>query len=132
MLLKKPVVILIRPAKCGDSFPSHFALMHITPSTKISEKRERLFTIAALVLLPFVYFYPVLLGNVFLAPGDGWEQNLGVRALAGQMIASGQAPLWNPFIFGGMPLAASVYPGCFYPPNWLFAILSPKWAMNLV
>ncbi len=86
----------------------------------------------ALFLIPFAYFYPVLLGKVFLAPGDGWAQNLGVRALAGQMIAHGQAPLWNPFIFGGMPLAASVYPGSFYPPNWLFAILSPKWAMNLV
>ena len=89
-------------------------------------------TIFALFLLPLVYFYPVLLGNVFLAPGDGWAQNLGVRALAGQMIADGQLPLWNPYIFGGMPLAASVYPGSFYPPNWLFVILSPKWAMNIV
>ncbi len=86
----------------------------------------------ALFLIPLVYFYPVLLGNVFLAPGDGWAQNLGVRALAGQMIADGQLPLWNPYIFGGMPLAASVYPGSFYPPNWLFVILSPKWAMNIV
>lgn len=86
----------------------------------------------ALFSLPCVYFYPVLLGKVFLAPGDGWAQNLGVRALAGRMLAHGQWPLWNPFIFGGMPLAASVYPGSFYPPNWLFAILSPKWAMNLV
>jgi len=94
--------------------------------------RPRFAIAFALFLIPFVYFYPVLLGKVFLAPGDGWAQNLGVRALAGQMIASGQAPLWNPFIFGGMPLAASVYPGSFYPPNWLFAILSPKWAMNLV
>lgn len=87
---------------------------------------------AALLFIPFIYFYPVLLGKVFLAPGDGWAQNLGVRALAGQMIAHGQLPLWNPYIFGGMPLVASVYPGSFYPPNWLFAILSPKWAMNIV
>jgi hypothetical protein len=96
------------------------------------QNRSRLTIALALFVIPFVYFYPVLLGKVFLAPGDGWAQNLGVRALAGQMIAHGQAPLWNPFIFGGMPLAASVYPGSFYPPNWLFAILSPKWAMNLV
>ncbi|MEP7343586.1 MAG: YfhO family protein [Acidobacteriota bacterium] len=103
------------------------------PQSASSIVRTPQFAIAlALFLIPFAYFYPVLLGQVFLAPGDGWAQNLGVRALAGQMIASGQAPLWNPFIFGGMPLAASVYPGSFYPPNWLFAILSPKWAMNLV
>src|SRR5215212_9302748 len=86
---------------------------------------EPQFTIAlALFVIPLIYFYPVLLGKVFLAPGDGWAQNLGVRALAGQMIAGGQLPLWNPYIFGGMPLAASVYPGSFYPPNWLFVILS--------
>jgi hypothetical protein len=95
--------------------------------------RNPRFAIAlALFFLPLVYFYPVLLGKVFLAPGDGWAQNLGVRALAGQMIADGQLPLWNPFIFGGMPLAASVYPGSFYPPNWLFVILPAKWAMNIV
>lgn len=89
-------------------------------------------TIIALIAIPLIYFYPVLLGKVFLAPGDGWAQNFPLRALAGQMIANGQLPLWNPYIFAGMPLAASVYPGAFYPPNWLFAILPPVWAMNLV
>jgi hypothetical protein len=86
----------------------------------------------ALVLLPLLYFYPVLLGQVFLAPGDGWAQNFPLRVLAGQIIADGQLPLWNPYIFAGMPLAASVYPGAFYPPNWLFAVLPPVWAMNIV
>lgn len=86
----------------------------------------------ALLVIPFIYFLPVLTGEVFLAPGDGWQQNFGTRVLLGRMIAAGQLPLWNPMVFGGMPLAASVYPGAFYPSNWLFAILSPKLAMNLV
>jgi hypothetical protein len=67
-----------------------------------------------------------------LAPGDGWAQNFAVRALAGQMLRDGQLPLWNPYIFGGMPLMASVYGGAFYPPNWLFAILPSGLAMNIV
>lgn len=92
----------------------------------------RLLVSLSLLLIPFVYFYPVLLGQITLAPGDGWAQNLGVRALAGQMLARGEWPLWNPYIFAGMPLAASVYPGAFYPPNWLFVVLSPRWAMNIV
>lgn len=99
---------------------------------KLATRSPQSAVAAALLLIPLIYFYPVLIGQVFLAPGDGWMQNLGVRVLVGQMIASGQMPLWNPFIFGGMPLAASIYPGCFYPPNWLFVILSPKWAMNIV
>ncbi|MGE0131038.1 MAG: YfhO family protein [Blastocatellales bacterium] len=86
----------------------------------------------SLFLIPLVYFYPVLLGKVVLAPGDGWAQNLGVRALAGQMLSDGQPPLWNPYIFGGMPLMASVVSGAFYPPNWLFAILPAGLAMNVV
>ncbi len=87
---------------------------------------------ATLLVVPLIYFYPVLLGQVILAPGDGWSQNFPIRALAGQIIARGELPLWNPYIFGGTPLAASVYPGAFYPLNWLFAILPAKWAMNIV
>jgi len=85
-----------------------------------------------LFLIPLIYFYPVLLGRIVLAPGDGWAQNFGVRALAGQMLRDGQLPLWNPYIFAGMPLMASVYGGALYPPNWLFAILPAHLAMNVV
>src|SRR5262245_59950206 len=77
----------------------------------------------ALLIIPLIYFYPVILGKVILAPGDGWAQNFGVRALTGQMMRHGQAPLWDPYIFAGMPLMASLVAGAFYPPNWLFAIL---------
>jgi hypothetical protein len=92
----------------------------------------RLSAVAALVLLPLVYFYPAVIGQVLLAPGDGWSQNFGVRVLIGRMIADGQLPLWNPLIFAGTPLLASIYPGALYPPNWLFAVFKPGVAMNLV
>jgi hypothetical protein len=87
---------------------------------------------ATLLLLPFLYFYPVTLGQVTLLPGDGWLQNLGVRVFIGELLRRGELALWNPYIFGGMPLLASVYPGALYPPNWLFAIFGPKLAANLV
>ena len=85
-----------------------------------------------LLLLPLLYFYPATLGWLTLVPGDGWTSNFGVRVLVGKMIAHGQLPLWNPYIFGGMPLLAAIYPGALYPPNWLFAVLSPGAAMNVV
>ena len=85
-----------------------------------------------LFLLPFLYFYPVVLGQITLLPGDGWLQNLGVRVFIGEMLRRGELALWNPLIFGGMPLLASVYPGALYPPNWLFAVFGPKLAANLV
>ena len=92
----------------------------------------RVLIAAALALLPFIFFHSAFTGDVILAPGDGWTQNFGVRVLIGQMIAAGEWPLWNPYIFGGTPLLASIYPGAIYPPNWLFAIFKPATAMNLV
>jgi len=92
----------------------------------------RIAVAATLVLLPLVYFFPAVLGKVTLAPGDGWTQIFGIRMLIGQMIAHGQLPLWNPYIFAGMPLLASIQPGALYPPTWLFAALPPQWAMNVL
>lgn len=94
--------------------------------------RARLVIAAALILLPLIYFLPVFVWKLTLVPGDGLSQNLGVRILIGQMIANGQVPLWNPYIFAGTPLLASIYPGGLYPPNWVFALFSPSTAMNIV
>jgi len=93
---------------------------------------KKIIVAAGLVCLPLLYFYPAVIGEVLLAPGDGWAQNLGVRVLIGQMIARGEVPLWDPYIFAGMPLLASVYPGALYPPNWVFALFSPGVAVNVV
>ncbi|MBS1811596.1 MAG: YfhO family protein [Acidobacteria bacterium] len=95
-----------------------------------SQPRHRLVIAAILALLPLFYFYPAVLGQVLLAPGDGWTQILGLRVLIGQMIAQGQLPLWNPYIFAGMPLLASIQVGALYPFTWLFAVLPAGIAMN--
>lgn len=40
-------------------------------------------------------------------------------AFAAQQIQQGSLPLWNPHVFAGMPFAADVQMGLFYPLNWL-------------
>jgi len=94
--------------------------------------RARVAAAAALILLPLVYFFPAVMGWITLVPGDGLSQNLGVRILIGQMLRDGHLPLWNPYIFAGTPLLASIYPGALYPPNWLFALFPSTTAMNIV
>jgi hypothetical protein len=93
---------------------------------------ERQVIAGALILLPLCYFLQAVKGSLALVQGDGWAANLGLRMLTGQMLSEGLFPLWNPYIFAGMPLLASIYPGVLYPPNWLFALLPPGVAINLV
>lgn len=92
----------------------------------------KLLTALILVVIPLIYFFPAVMGAITLVPGDGLTQNLGVRVLIGQMLRDGQIPLWNPYIYAGTPLLASIYPGVLYPPNWIFVLFSPATAMNIV
>ncbi len=85
-----------------------------------------------LAILPIVYFFPAVKGDVVLLMGDSWAYSVLMRMLLGQMIAEGILPLWNPYTFAGTPFLATLQPGAFYPPNWLFAVLPPGAAMNLV
>lgn len=93
---------------------------------------QRIANAALLVLLPLVYFTPALLTRSAPLPDDGIAPILGTLSLIGKMIAAGQLPLWNPYTLAGTSLLASVPPGVFYPPNWLFAIFSPVTALWIV
>ncbi|MEK7829952.1 MAG: hypothetical protein AAB401_02645, partial [Acidobacteriota bacterium] len=92
---------------------------------------ERSVTTIAILIIPVTYFYLAVKSNLVLVQGDGWSASVGLRFLVGQLLWRGQAPLWNPYIFSGMPLLASIYPGALYPPNWFFAVLSPASAINM-
>jgi hypothetical protein len=92
----------------------------------------QILTATLLALLPLIYFLPAVLGKVTLATSDGWRETFGIRILIGEMLKNGQLPLWNTYIFAGMPLLAGIETGALYPPTWFFAILSPQVAMNLI
>jgi hypothetical protein len=93
---------------------------------------ERANATLIIALLPLLFLYPAVIGKVTLVQGDGWSALLGLRILMGQSLSQGLLPLWNPYIFGGMPLLADIYVGTLYPPNWLFALFPPGVAANLV
>jgi len=93
---------------------------------------ERQIITVIILLLPLAWFFPAETGKLALVHGDGWPQHIGMRFQVGQMIARGMLPLWNPYVFGGMPLLAASYPGALYPLNWVFAFLPPGAAMNVV
>ena len=67
-----------------------------------------------------------------LCPDDGTIFNTPLRVAAANITLSGSLPLWNPYIFGGMPLFASAQGGLLFPPNWFYLLFEPSAATNLM
>ncbi len=79
-----------------------------------------------------IYFLPAILSGRVLCPADGIIQNVPFRATFAQMLRTGHLPLWDPYIFGGMPFLAAAQPGVLYALNWFYLFFSPAVATNLM
>ena len=58
--------------------------------------------------------------------------NVPLRVAAAQMVRSGHLPLWNPYIFSGMPMLAAAQGGFLFPLNWFYLVFSPVVATDLM
>jgi len=83
-------------------------------------------------LAPLVYFFPAVRGQIFISPDDGVIFNIPLRVAAANLIRSGHIPLWNPYMFSGMPLHGAAQAGLLFPLNWFYLISSPPVATNLM
>src|SRR6266496_1490067 len=81
-------------------------------------------------LAPLVYFFPAVRGRLVLAPDDGIIFNVPLRAAAANILLAGHLPLWNPYIFSGMPLHASAQAGLLFPLTWIYLVFSAPVATN--
>src|SRR5690349_16948470 len=76
--------------------------------------------------------YPALAGKFLVSPIS--DQLLGgypVREFAARMFhETGGIPLWNPYLFAGMPYVASMNGDIFYPTFLLRLILPPDVGMT--
>lgn len=86
----------------------------------------------AVSLAPVLYFLPAVLKGSVLCPDDGTIFNTPLRVAAADIMLGGSLPLWNPYIFGGMPLLASAQAGVLFPPNWFYLAFAPQAATNLM
>lgn len=83
------------------------------------------------LLIPLYFIEPMLQGGS-LGEGEGVIYYLPMRELVADAWRQGHWPLYNPYVFGGLPLLADCQAGTFYPPNLLFLWLDPIVAMNVV
>jgi len=64
------------------------------------------------------------------AAGDGRTQFFCWREYGFSRVAAGEFPLWNPYVFLGMPFVANLQSAMFYPLNWLCVALPFAQAIN--
>ncbi|MBK9710022.1 MAG: hypothetical protein IPO81_01610 [Kouleothrix sp.] len=85
---------------------------------------------AALLLLPLLVFLPAaLLRGVFYIH-DVQYYFFPYHTVPATLLARGELPLWNPYTFSGLPLLGDGQTALFYPPSWLFFVLSGGAALN--
>ena len=78
-----------------------------------------IFTVAALTLC-----WPMFQGKFLAGPhSDQFMAGYSFRHFAAEYFkANGKLPLWNPYLFSGMPLHGAAQAGLLFPLNWFYLI----------
>jgi hypothetical protein len=75
--------------------------------------------------------FPFFFGGRVLYWGDILLQSYPWRWFIQAMVSRGELPLWNPYIFCGMPFVANPQPATFYPLTWLLLTFPSEYAVTL-
>lgn len=86
----------------------------------------------AVTLAPIVYFLPALSRGLVLSPDDGILQNVPFRVAAAEIVRAGYLPLWDPYIFSGMPFLGAAQAGLLFPLNWFYLLFAASMSTNLM
>jgi hypothetical protein len=81
---------------------------------------ERFRVAAVSLLLTWVFFFEYIPPNKRVhiwSDIEGYHYPL--LSYANKAVWSGRIPLWDPWIYCGIPFAGNIQAGLFYPPNWL-------------
>lgn len=101
----------------------------------MTEEKTRQQTLVALLVFAvgtLVLCYPALSGMTLLNENsDQYIAGYAFRDFAAQSLRNGNGfPLWNPYLFGGMPYVAAMHGDIFYPTFLLRMIMSTDAAMT--
>jgi len=83
--------------------------------------------LAALAVATLLIFWALVGTNLVLAGVDAFTYFTPYRDYANAALRQGRLPLWNPYLFLGVPFLANIQAAVLYPLNWLFVTLwAPK------
>jgi len=126
--------------------------------------KKKILIILSVVILPLLFFWKFFLKGLIPIPADiivgmyypfrnyiwdGFVAGVPIkngiisdpvsqiypwRLLASEQWQAGQVPLWNPYILGGIPLAANIQSAVFYPFNFIFFLNANgfTWGITIV
>jgi len=100
-------------------------------------RQQPLIALLVLAVGTLVLCYPALGGMTLLNENsDQYIAGYAFRDFAAQSLRAGHGfPLWNPYLFGGMPYVAAMHGDIFYP-TFLLRMIMPTdaamtWGMTL-
>lgn len=87
--------------------------------------RDDLVPIAGIYLLLVIFFAPVVFQGMGLSPAADMVASAGMYRAGEDAIHHGRFPLWNPTLFAGLPMFASLQYALFvYPPEFIIRVAS--------
>ncbi|MGH7663159.1 MAG: hypothetical protein ACRENI_02505 [Gemmatimonadaceae bacterium] len=110
-------------------------MAHSTANAAVLPEPPRTTAWAALIygLCVLALAYPLLDGQFLVNPySDEYIAGYAFREYGAAMLAeTGGFPLWNPYLFGGLPFVAAMHGDIFYPTFLLRAVIPTDVAMTL-
>ncbi len=89
--------------------------------------REDVIPLTLILACTVAFFYKTVIGNLIMAGLDVFTYFYPYKAYAAEAIRSGSLPLWNPYLFMGVPFLANIQSGVLYPVNLpLYWLSAPK------
>ena len=79
--------------------------------------------VVSLAALTLAFFWKIALTNLILVGLDVFTYFYPYRAYAAEALRAGHIPLWNPYLFLGVPFLANIQAAVLYPLNWLLSFL---------
>ncbi len=104
----------------------------VASHSDVAPHRALLWALLAYGIAALTLGYPALAGQFLVNPlSDQYIAGYAFRDFAAESLReSGSFPLWNPFIFGGMPYVAAMHGDIFYPTFLLRMVLPTDVAMT--
>jgi hypothetical protein len=96
-------------------------------TAKIRARWPDLGMAVTLLALAVVFFWKIALTNLILVGVDVFTYFTPFRAYAAEVLRAGRLPLWNPYLFMGVPFLANIQTAVLYPLNLpLIWLSTPK------